>query len=128
MKGSKIQNDFNDFWQMREQFESANPLPRRPTCVKSKKSLAFVVYICTFSALTLLVGHQEEHPVCKNCLMRCWCGYLSAAWCRLFAYSPADATAIPKPHHLLPHINRDWFTLLLSAHPDCPGKETVKRV
>jgi len=21
MKGSKIQNDFNDFWQMREQFE-----------------------------------------------------------------------------------------------------------
>ena len=32
-----------------------------------------------FSALTLLVGHQEEHmalwPV-KNCMMRCWCGCL----------------------------------------------------
>jgi len=32
-----------------------------------------------FSALTLLVEHQEEHmalrPV-KNCMMRCWCGCL----------------------------------------------------
>jgi len=26
-----------------------------------------------------------------------------------FAYGPADATAIPKPHHLLSHINPDWF-------------------
>ena len=39
------------------------------------------------SALTLLVGLQQEHPVCKNCVMRCWCGYLSGARCRLFAYS-----------------------------------------
>jgi len=30
--------------------------------------------------------------------MRCWCGYLSGARCRLFAYGLADATAIPKPH------------------------------
>ena len=64
-----------------------------------------------FSALTLLVGHQEEHPACKNWVMRCWCGYLSGARCRLFAYGPADATAIPKPHHLLSHINPDWFYL-----------------
>jgi len=28
-----------------------------------------------------------------------------------FAYGPADATAIPKPHHLLSHINPDWFYL-----------------
>ena len=41
--------------------------------------------------------------------MRCWCGYLSGARCRLFAYGPADATAIPKPHHLLPHLNPDWL-------------------
>jgi len=27
----------------------------------------------------------------------------------LFAYGPADATAIPKPDHLLPHLNPDWF-------------------
>ena len=30
---------------------------------------------------------------------------------RLFAYGPADATATPKPHHLLPHLNPDWFYL-----------------
>jgi len=24
------------------------------------------VYVCAFSALTLLVGHQEEHPACKK--------------------------------------------------------------
>jgi len=63
------------------------------------------------SALTLLVGRQEKHLVCKNWVMRCWCGYLSAARCRLFAYGPADATAISKPHHLLPHFNPDWFYL-----------------
>ena len=52
---------------------------------------------CAFSASTLLVGRQEEHPACKNWVMRCWCGYLSAARCRLFAYGPADATASQNP-------------------------------
>ena len=41
--------------------------------------------------------------------MRCWCGYLSGSKCRLFAYGPADVTAIPKPNHLLPYLNPDWF-------------------
>jgi len=54
-----------------------------------------------FIALTLLVGRQEEHPVGKNWLMRCWCGCLSGARCRLFAYGPADATAIRKPLSLV---------------------------
>jgi len=45
----------------------------------------------------------------KNWVMTCWCGYLSGARCRLFAYGPADATAILKLHNLLPHINPDWF-------------------
>ena len=27
----------------------------------------------------------------------------------MFAYGPADATAISKTHHLLPHLNPDWF-------------------
>ena len=48
-------------------------------------------------ALTLLVGRQEEHPACKNWVMRCWCGYLSGARSRLFAYGPADATASQNP-------------------------------
>ena len=29
-----------------------------------------------FSALTLLAGCQEEHPACKNSVLRCWCGCL----------------------------------------------------
>jgi len=62
-----------------------------------------------FRALTLLVGCEDEHPACKNCVMRCWYGCLSGAWYGLFAYGPADATAIPKPHHLLLHLNPDWF-------------------
>jgi len=66
---------------------------------------------CAFGALTLLVGRQEEHPARKNWLMMCWCGYLSGARFRLFACGPADATAVPKPHHLLPRLNPDWFYL-----------------
>jgi len=42
--------------------------------------------LSAFSALTLLVWCQEELPACKNWVMGCWCGYLSAAKCRLFAY------------------------------------------
>jgi len=61
--------------------------------------------------LTLLVGRHEEHLACKNRAMRFWCGYLSEAKCRLLAYSPADATAITKPDHLLPDLNPDWFYL-----------------
>jgi len=62
-------------------------------------------------ALTLLVVCQEEHPACKNWVMRYWCGYLSGPRCRLFAYGPADATAIPKSHHRLPYLNSDWYYL-----------------
>jgi len=47
--------------------------------------------------------------------MRCWCGYLPGVWCRSFAYSLADATAISKPHHLLSHLNPDWFYLFGTA-------------
>ena len=43
-----------------------------------------VVLIHAFSALTLLVGRQEQHPAYKNWVMRCWCGYLSGARCRFF--------------------------------------------
>jgi len=60
-----------------------------------------------FSALTLLVGRQEEHPACKNWVVGCWHGYLSGARCRL-AYGPADATAT---HCLLLQKNPDCFLL-----------------
>jgi len=54
--------------------------------------LNFELYlISAFSALILLIGRR------------------AFGLCRLFAYSPTDATAIPKPRHLLPHLNPDWF-------------------
>ena len=64
-----------------------------------------------FSALTLLVGRHEEHPACTNWVMGCWCGYLSGARWSLFAYGLTNDTAFPKPHHLLSHLNPDWFYL-----------------
>ena len=42
------------------------------------KNFSYKTYV--FSALTLLVGHQEEHPACRNWVM------VSGARCRLFAY------------------------------------------
>ena len=62
-------------------------------CTLSLLRTLWTLNHCTFSAWTLLVGRQEEHPVCKKCLIGCWCGYLSGARCRLFAYGPADAAA-----------------------------------
>jgi len=60
--------------------------------------------------------------------MKCCCGYLPAARCRLFAYGPADATAISKPHQPLTHLNPDWFTFLVQTYPGGPGKEAIKQV
>jgi len=33
------------------------------------------------SALSLLVGRQEEHSACKNRVTKCWCRYLSGVRC-----------------------------------------------
>ena len=52
-----------------------------------------LIAVMSFGALTLLVSLQEQRPSCKNWVIRCWCGYLSGARCRLFAYGPADAAA-----------------------------------
>jgi len=46
--------------------------------------------ISAFSALMLLLGHQEGHPACKS-----WHGYMSGTRCKWSAYGPADATATP---------------------------------
>jgi len=52
------------------------------------------------SALTLLVGRREGHLVCKNWVMKCWCGYVSGVRCKWFAYGLANAMP-PPSHHLL---------------------------
>ena len=55
--------------------------------------------------------------------MRCRCCYLSGASCRLFAYGPADVTAIPKPRHLLPRLNPDWLYLSGTGLPRLSWKK-----
>jgi len=75
-----------------------------------------------FIALTLLVGHWEEHSACKKFG---WWGagvYLSGTKCRWSAYRPADAMP---PHHLCKIRNGSAF--MVPAYPGCPGKEAVKQ-
>ena len=51
--------------------------------------------------------------------MRCWCGCLSGARCRLFAYRPADATASQPPSSLFSFKSRlvwpFWYWLTQDA-------------
>jgi len=44
------------------------------------------MFFIAFSALTLLVGRQEEHPACKNMSDEVLVHYLSGARCKWFAY------------------------------------------
>jgi len=72
-------------------------LPRNPPMASKytgQFSTLIVGKLYAFSALTLLVGRQEEHPVCYNWVMRCWRGHQSGTRCRLFSYGPAEATAL----------------------------------
>ena len=51
--------------------------------------------------------------------MRCWCGYLSGARCRLFAYGPADALHSKTPSSLASFKSRlvlpfwHWLTQIV---------------
>ena len=78
-----------------------------PSCRPTNSVKALKSFLA-LSALKLLVGHQEQHLACKNGLMRC----LSGARCRLFAYGPADTTAIPKPHHIKSRLVLPFWYLL----------------
>jgi len=72
-------------------------------CVWIVYGLLIIVKLLTrllafaFSALTLLVGRQEERPACRNWVMRCRCDHLSGVRCTLFTYGSADATASQNP-------------------------------
>ena len=76
--------------------------------------MVYFVWQC-FQCFDTVGWHQQEHPACKNWVMRCWCGYLSGARCRLFAYGPVDAITIPQPHHLSPFKSKlvlpFWYRL-----------------
>jgi len=56
-----------------------------------KKGAAVGIFLCfgstysAVSALTLSVGHQEEHPACRKLNGEVWCGCLPGVTCRLCA-------------------------------------------
>ena len=90
-----------------------------------------------FSALTLLVGRQGEHPACRSWMMRCGCGYLSRLRCGLFAIKQCNANIAmvqlmplhpQTPSSFASFKSRLVFTFLVPAYPGFPGKEAVKRV
>ena len=73
-----------------------------------------------FSALTLLVGRNKGHPICKK--TECWGAGVVVC---LSAYGPADATAT---HCLLLQQNLDWFYLSGTGSLGSTSKRAVKRV
>jgi len=73
-------------------------------------------YLSAFSALTLLVGCQEEHPAC----IIEWWGVgvvICLEWGADFCMWSSWCHCIPKPHHLLPHLYPDWFHLSANGLP-----------
>jgi len=88
-----------------------------------EKGIMLEKRICAFSALTLLVGLQEGHPVCEKLSggMMAWlCIWVKVqtciwpSWCHCHSLSLAP-------------VNPDWlylpgFTFLVPAHPGTPGQ------
>ena len=80
---------------------------------------------CIFSALTLLVGLQEEHPVCKKlsggvlAWLSVWSEMQTCIWpsgCHYHSLSLASVKI------------QIGFTFLVPAHPGSPGQRAIKRV
>jgi len=75
------------------------------------------------------LGVRKSIRPVKNWVMRCWCSYLSAEMCRLFAYGPADATASQTPSSLALFKSRlvlpfwYWLTQVVLGKP-WRGRET----
>ena len=64
------------------------------------------VWVCAFSALTLLAGWQEGHPACRKLSG----GVL--AWLSVWSDSKIQIC----------------FTFLVTVHPGSPGQKAIKRV
>ena len=85
--------------------------------MKSKQFVPSVLWRCW------LGGRKGIRPV-KNWVVRCWCGYLSGARCRL-----AYVQLMPLPLTISCSSKiQIGFTFLVPAHPGSPGQRAVKRV
>ena len=79
----------------------------------------------SFSALTLLVGRQEGHPVCKK--TECWGAGVVVCLEQGADLHMALLMPLPLTVSCFSKI-QIGFTFLVPAHPGCPGKRAVKRV
>ena len=76
------------------------------------------VWLCAFSALTLLVGRQEGHPVCKK---------LSGGVLAWFCLERGADLHMPLPLTVSCFSKiQIGFTFLVSAHPVSSRKRAVK--
>ena len=92
--------------------------------------LIVVQCVCrfAFSALTLLVGRQEEHPACKNCKWWCVgvviCLERGADCLHMVQLMPLHRKTPPS----LASFKSRLVLPLVPAYPGCPGKEAVRRM
>ena len=82
---------------------------------------SFVMY--AFSALTLLVGRQEEHPACKK--TEWWGTGMVICLERDVDLHMAQLMPLPLTVSCFSKIEIG-FTFLVPAHPGSPGKRAVK--
>ena len=82
----------------------------------------------SFSALTLLVGRQEEHAACKKWVIRCWCGYVWSevqivcrwsSWCHCIRNPHQEMMGFPDAVASAgPYVsNPDWFYFSATGLP-----------
>jgi len=81
------------------------------------------VCIACPSALTLLVGRQEGHPVCKK--TEWWGAGVVICLERGADLDVAQLMPLPLTVSCFSKI-QIGFTFLVPAYPGCPGKEAVK--
>jgi len=93
--------------------------------IKNNKYLLFYSCGLAFSALTLLVGHQEGHPACKK--TEWWgAGVVICLECDAYLHT---AQLMPLPLTVSFFIKiQIGYIFLVPADPGSPGKGAVKRV
>ena len=104
-------------------------MPATQTDLYNGRKTAVVCLIVShyaLSALTLLVGRQEGHPVCKN-LSSGVLAWLSVSLERGVGLHMAQLMPLPPTVSCFSKIQIDC-TFLVLAHPGSPGQRAVKRV
>ena len=82
----------------------------------------FLALVSAFSALMLLVGQQEGHPVCKK-----YGGWWRWALVSLAGVAPSQMVSVSASVNLPLHHKVQKFFLAL-AHLGGPGKGAIKRL